>query len=76
MLMSMSFFIVGPLVHLHVGHHVHLRVGHHVSHHGGHHNVVSTLCEVKDADRMEIRKYELRMVLLMDGLTRVGASKN
>ena len=32
--------------------------------------------DIKDADRMEIRKYELRMVLLMDGLTRVGASKN
>ena len=45
---------VGHLVHLHVGHNVRLHIGHYVSNHVGHRNVVSTLCEVRDDDRMEI----------------------
>ena len=54
------FFFFGQHVHLSVGHHVHLHVGHH--------NDV----RLRDADSMEIRKYDERSDL-PTYLTKVGA---
>ena len=43
-------------VHLQIGHHI----GHHVHFHVGHHNVILTFVMLRDGDKLEIRKNDLR----------------